>query len=170
MGSPGGRYLRPARSGPDTYLLSWTFNFPATASRCTLIEISNGYDDTMLPTSAPAGCEFTDVAASDWFAGWVWQACDDGLMNGVGGGLFDPNNLLTRGQVATILNNIFPAYVADPAAFGGFIVTGHPAIYGALALPFPGIARPHGPTLPLAHTTPSRSAEGLWLGYCRRYR
>ncbi len=209
-----GTFAPPAPLGPDTSLLSWTFNFPATASgvwtatvwpedmagnqgaaaeyfrnavavdpaeledcadftdvaghadetyiryladlglisgfadgsfgpdntltraeASTLIEISNGYDDTMLPTSAPAGCEFTDVAASDWFAGWVWQACDDGLMNGVGGGLFDPNNLLTRGQVATILNNIFPAYVADPAAFGGFIVTGQPNAILAL---YPG--------------------------------
>ncbi len=86
-----------------------TFGADATLTRAeasALIEISNGYDDTTLPTSAPAGCDFTDVAASDWFAGWVWQACDDGFMNGVGGGLFDPNNLLTRGQIVTILNNV----------------------------------------------------------------
>ena len=76
------------------------------AEAATLFEISNGYDDTILPPSAPAGCEFTDVSASDWFAGWVWQACADGFMNGIGGGLFDPNNLLTRGQVVTIFNNI----------------------------------------------------------------
>ncbi|MBK9603937.1 MAG: S-layer homology domain-containing protein [Anaerolineales bacterium] len=81
--------------GPDNTL--------TRAEAATLFEISNGYDDTMLPTSAPAGCDFTDVAASDWFAGWVWQACDDGFMNGVGGGLFDPNNLLTRGQIVTIM-------------------------------------------------------------------
>ncbi|MBK9604183.1 MAG: S-layer homology domain-containing protein [Anaerolineales bacterium] len=76
------------------------------AEASALFEKANGYDDTMLPATAPAGCEFTDVTASDWFAGWVWQACDDGFMNGVGGGLFDPNNLLTRGQVVTIFNNI----------------------------------------------------------------
>ena len=87
--------------GPDATL--------TRAEAATLIEISNGYDDTTLPASAPAGCEFTDVAASDWFAGWVWQACDDGYMNGVGGGLFDPNNLLTRGQIVTILNNVSEA-------------------------------------------------------------
>ena len=84
--------------GPDNTL--------TRAEAATLIEISNGYDDTTLPTSAPAGCDFTDVAATDWFAGWVWQACDDGFMNGVGGGLFDPNNLLTRGQIVTVMNNI----------------------------------------------------------------
>ncbi|MBK7317602.1 S-layer homology domain-containing protein [Candidatus Villigracilis affinis] len=101
--------------GPDNTL--------TRAEASALIEISNGYDDTMLPTSAPAGCDFTDVAATDWFAGWVWQACDDGLMNGVGGGLFDPNNLLTRGQIVTILNNVATSYFATPALFGGYIAT-----------------------------------------------
>ncbi|MBL0348139.1 S-layer homology domain-containing protein [Candidatus Villigracilis affinis] len=85
--------------GPDNTL--------TRAEASTLFEISNGYTAATLPASAPAGCAFTDVSASDWFAGWVWQACADGFMNGVGGGLFDPNNLLTRGQVVTIFNNIF---------------------------------------------------------------
>ncbi len=93
--------------GPDSTL--------TRAEASTLIEISNGYDDTMLPTSAPAGCDFTDVAATDWFAGWVWQACADGYMNGIGGGLFDPNNLLTRGQIVTILNNVY-----NTGSTGGF--------------------------------------------------
>ncbi|MBK9601941.1 MAG: S-layer homology domain-containing protein [Anaerolineales bacterium] len=80
--------------GPDTTL--------TRAEAATLFEISNGYDATLLPTSAPAGCDFTDVAASDWFAGWVWQACSDGSMSGIGDGRSDPNNLLTRGQIVTI--------------------------------------------------------------------
>ncbi|HMV96174.1 MAG TPA: S-layer homology domain-containing protein, partial [Anaerolineales bacterium] len=91
--------------GPDNTL--------TRAEAATLIEISNGYDATTLPTSAPAGCDFTDVAASDWFAGWVWQACADGFMNGVGGGMFDPNNLLTRGQIVTIFNNIYELGVGN---------------------------------------------------------
>ncbi|HNC91465.1 MAG TPA: S-layer homology domain-containing protein [Anaerolineales bacterium] len=101
------RYL--ADIGMISGFADGTFGPDATLTRAeaaTLIEISNGYDATTLPTSAPAGCDFTDVAASDWFAGWVWQACADGYMNGVGGGLFDPNNLLTRGQIVTILNNV----------------------------------------------------------------
>jgi hypothetical protein len=85
--------------GPDNTL--------TRAEAATLFEKANGWEDeTGLPDSAPTGCEFTDVSASDWFAGWVWQACADGFMNGIGGGLFDPNNLLTRGQVVTIFNNI----------------------------------------------------------------
>ncbi len=96
--------------GPDATL--------TRAEAATLFEISNGYDTATLPTSAPAGCDFTDVAASDWFAGWVWQACADGYMNGVGGGLFDPNNLLTRGQIVTIMNNI-----ANSTPSGGYLNT-----------------------------------------------
>jgi len=101
------RYL--ADQGLISGFTDGTFGPDATLTRAeasALIEISNGYDAAGLPTSAPAGCDFTDVAATDWFAGWVWQACDDGFMNGVGGGMFDPNNLLTRGQIVTIFNNI----------------------------------------------------------------
>jgi N-acetylmuramoyl-L-alanine amidase len=79
------------------------------AEAAVLFEQANGYGTVAhpLPTSAPsAACTFTDVSASDWFAGWVWQACADGFMNGVGGGLFDPSNTLTRGQIVTIFNNI----------------------------------------------------------------
>ncbi|MBL0347407.1 S-layer homology domain-containing protein [Candidatus Villigracilis affinis] len=113
--------------GPDNTL--------TRAEAATLFEISNGYDETLLPTSAPAGCDFTDVSASDWFAGWVWQACDDGFMNGVGGGLFDPNNLLTRGQIVTIMGNVANA---SPLLYGGFINTVNiMTAYWGLGFPFP---------------------------------
>ncbi|WP_345352520.1 S-layer homology domain-containing protein [Candidatus Villigracilis affinis] len=61
--------------------------------------------------------------------GWVWQACDDGFMNGVGGGLFDPNNLLTRGQIVTILNNVAESAVATSS----FLNNG--MLYGAFLIP-----------------------------------
>jgi hypothetical protein len=116
------RYL--ATLGLISGFADGTFGPDSTLTRgeaATLIEISNGYDSTTLPTAAPsADCTFTDVAATDWFAGWVWQACDDGYMNGIGGGLFDPNNLLTRGQIVTILNNVADA---SPLLYGGFIDT-----------------------------------------------
>jgi hypothetical protein len=90
-----------------------TFGADSTLTRAeaaTLIEISNGLADTDpafgTPPVAGSACDFDDVSATDWFAGWVWEACADGFMNGVGGGLFDPNNLLTRGQIVTILNNV----------------------------------------------------------------
>ncbi|HMV98200.1 MAG TPA: S-layer homology domain-containing protein [Anaerolineales bacterium] len=77
------------------------------AEASALFEKANGYDASMLPVAPPsAACTFSDVSASDWFAGWVWQACADGFMNGLGGGLFGPADLLTRGQIVTIFNNI----------------------------------------------------------------
>jgi hypothetical protein len=110
--------------GPDTTL--------TRAEASTLFEISNGYDVTTLPVTPSAACDFTDVSASDWFAGWVWQACADGFMNGIGGGLFDPNNLLTRGQIVTIFNNVDQS----AAVLGGFMATNNvlkSAYYGAPA-------------------------------------
>jgi hypothetical protein len=95
--------------GPDKTL--------TRAEASVLFEISNGYDAAGLPVSAPTGCDFTDVSATDWFAGWVWQACDDGFMNGIGGGLFDPNNLLTRGQIVTIINNIVENGYGDAGTY-----------------------------------------------------
>jgi hypothetical protein len=103
-----------------------TFGADSTLTRAeaaTLIEISNGVEDTDptfgTPPVAGSACDFDDVSATDWFAGWVWQACADGFMNGVGGGLFDPNNLLTRGQIVTILNNVIDTGFAnvDPTSF-----------------------------------------------------
>ena len=70
------------------------------------------------------------MSASDWFAGWVWAACEDGFMNGVGGGLFDPSNLLTRGQIVTIFNNIYEtsngtvgSYLDDGSTFSTVLNT-----------------------------------------------
>lgn len=87
-------------------------NINSTLSRAeaaTLFEKANGYTATGLPIAPPPnkpGCIFTDVSSSDWFSGWVWQACDDGFMNGAGGGLFDPYGTFSRGQAVTVLNNI----------------------------------------------------------------
>jgi hypothetical protein len=100
--------------GPDNTL--------TRAEASTLFEKANGVLDTDpgfgTPPAAGSACAFTDVLATDWFAGWVWQACADGFMNGVGGGLFDPNNLLTRGQVVTIFNNI---WTSGGGAVGGYL-------------------------------------------------
>jgi hypothetical protein len=102
-GNPDGTF------GPDTTL--------TRAEAAALFEKANGYDQTGLPDTAPVGCEFTDVSATDWFAGWVWQACADGFMNGIGGGLFDPSNLLTRGQIVTVMNNIALNDLGDTGSY-----------------------------------------------------
>lgn len=46
---------------------------------------------------------FADVAATDWFYDYVMYCYDEGIMNGVGEGEFDPYGGATRAQVVTVL-------------------------------------------------------------------
>lgn len=50
--------------------------------------------------------EFTDVSANDWFFNEVNYACENGLMNGVGGEKFDPNGTMTRAMIVTVLHRL----------------------------------------------------------------
>lgn len=46
---------------------------------------------------------FSDVAANAWYAGFIGAASDNGIINGVGGGKFDPNAGITRQEAATMV-------------------------------------------------------------------
>lgn len=60
---------------------------------------STGYAGNL----TPVWYGFSDVAASDWFYDYVMYCYDEGIMNGVGEGLFDPYGGATRAQVVTVL-------------------------------------------------------------------
>jgi len=49
---------------------------------------------------------YGDVAAGEWYAGAVEYVTGNGLMNGVGSGMFDPEGKTTRGQLVTILHRL----------------------------------------------------------------
>ncbi|MBQ7109431.1 MAG: S-layer homology domain-containing protein [Clostridia bacterium] len=53
-----------------------------------------------------AAATFTDVTEADWFFDAVNQAFELGLMNGMGDGIFAPNEKVTRGMFTTILYRI----------------------------------------------------------------
>lgn len=59
---------------------------------------------------------FGDVARSDYFFDAVEWAADQGIMDGVGGGLFAPHSACTRAQLVTILYRLegSPAASANP--------------------------------------------------------
>ena len=46
---------------------------------------------------------FSDVSANDYFAGAVTWAVEKGITDGIGNGLFGPNQPCTRGQIVTFL-------------------------------------------------------------------
>lgn len=46
---------------------------------------------------------FSDVSETDWFAPFTCWAAENGIVSGIGGGLFAPNDNVTREQLAVIL-------------------------------------------------------------------
>ena len=47
--------------------------------------------------------QFSDVEANSWYSGYVGWAVDNGIVNGVGGGRFSPNTLVTSEQLNLML-------------------------------------------------------------------
>ncbi|WP_058301167.1 S8 family serine peptidase [Gorillibacterium timonense] len=60
-----------------------------------------------LTTEATDAQVFTDVKSSDWFAAEVTAANNAGLIKGIGGGKFAPNDKVTREELAVILDRAF---------------------------------------------------------------
>ena len=79
---------------------------------------------------SPTGalCEFSDVSSSDvsgrkWYTPAVAWASENGVVNGVGNGRFDPNGKITREQIAVILFRYAKQqgiYVGKRGSFGRF--------------------------------------------------
>lgn len=59
---------------------------------------------------------FSDVGPNDWFYDEVLYAVDNGLMNGVGGDLFAPNDPTTRAMIVTILYRLEGSPAVSEAA------------------------------------------------------
>ena len=72
---------------------------------------------TFLQGEAP-DLPFSDVTESDWFYDAVTYAYENGLMDGVGMGLFAPNSETTRAQLVTILYRL--AGQPAPSGDSGF--------------------------------------------------
>ena len=53
--------------------------------------------------AAAAASPFTDVAAGEWYTEAVAWAAEQGVVNGIGEGLFDPEGTITREQLAVML-------------------------------------------------------------------
>ena len=85
----------------------------ATMSRAMLVTVLWRYAGQ--PESGSSA--FTDVPDGAWYSDAVAWAASKGVVNGVGGGRFDPEGAVTRAQFATVLHRYAAAYglPAEPA-------------------------------------------------------
>lgn len=116
-------------SGTD----STTFSPASILSRAMLAQILYAISGS---PSAPDS-SFSDAASGDWFYNAVSWASDNGLMNGVGGGRFSPNQNLTRQQLALILfqyANMERASTEERANLEGYSDQASVAAWGREAL------------------------------------
>lgn len=56
--------------------------------------------------SAGASSAYSDVPADAWYAPYVAKITEMGLVNGKGGGVFDPNGQVTNQELATVLGRL----------------------------------------------------------------
>ena len=77
-----------------------TFEPDGSMTRAMLVTVLWRLDGSR----APAGRNtFTDVPGGQWFTDAVTWAAENGVVNGVGSGKFEPDGRVTREQIATIL-------------------------------------------------------------------
>ena len=85
-----------------------TFAPNLTTTRGMIVAILHRLEGS--PSVGSAG--FKDVKASDWYADAVNWAAANGVVNGMGNGLFAPNAAITREQLAAIIRN-YAAYKGE---------------------------------------------------------
>ena len=66
-------------------------------------------NSTILPAGAGVGGVFTDVPAAYWAGGEIEQLEDLGITSGIGGGLYGPDNPVTRAEMAKFVQLTFRA-------------------------------------------------------------
>ena len=72
---------------------------------------------TFVQASDVTGLPFIDVKESDWFYEAVQFAFESGMMNGTGGSSFQPNAMLIRSMIATILWRLEGSPDGNPVRF-----------------------------------------------------
>lgn len=76
----------------------------AKMTRAMFVTVLARYDNATYKTSQSA---YVDVPTGTWYTGAVNWAAYNGLVEGKGGGRFDPDGLVTREEMCTILNRYF---------------------------------------------------------------
>ena len=116
-----------SENGLMTGVANGWFGPNETLTRAQLVQTLYAMDGR--PAASSMG--FEDVAASDWFASAVNWAASHGVVTGVTGDQFGPNNALTREQLAVILYR-YAQYKGYDTTQGGMAVREF-ADYGSLS-------------------------------------
>lgn len=83
-----------------------TFEPETTLSRAMVAQVLYNYDKRVdSPYRATNGKTFKDVSKNDWYYEAIQWASANGIASGVGNGYFEPNEPVTREQVAQFLYN-----------------------------------------------------------------
>lgn len=80
-----------------------TFGPEASMTRGMFVTVLGNM--TGIDTGLYPGSRFDDVPASEYYASRINWATENGIVSGLGGGKFGPNNSVTREQAATMLYN-----------------------------------------------------------------
>lgn len=97
-----------------------TFSPSGTMTRAMLVTVLWRYDGSLSGFSQ----SFVDVPNGLWYTDAVAWASTRGVVDGVGGGRFDPDGAVTREQAATILYRYAKLYQIDTAGaqdFGSYV-------------------------------------------------
>ena len=107
-----------------------TFSPELTTSRAMIVTILYRLEGS--PEVSESG-SFTDIVSGSWYENAVIWASENGIVNGYGGGLFGPDDTITREQFATILYR-YAAFKGldtafDAGALNGFTDAGEISSY-----------------------------------------
>ncbi len=69
-----------------------------------------GVSAAFVKTGTYADGTFSDIPATEWYAGEVAGAYELGLMNGIGANLFDPNGSVTVAEAITMASRAHALY------------------------------------------------------------
>lgn len=101
--SPDSWYASAVRYTYDNGLMNGTgeysFEPESSMTRAMLVTVLWRYAGQPQAAANP----FTDVPGGEWYTQAVAWAAENGVVNGIGGGKFDPNGRVTREQAAAIL-------------------------------------------------------------------
>lgn len=88
------------------------FDPEGTMTRAMLVTVLYRLDGGEAVGTSP----FTDVPENEWYTEGVNWANENGIVNGIGGGKFDPDGRVTREQIATILYRFAKYHEIDVGA------------------------------------------------------